>query len=77
MVRSDHNEGLGNMQISLSFSSVAERRRRKTQERISFSTLPAGVFAAIRWASVLDFVAGCLPVHAECLPVQPSIRSVI
>ena len=65
------------MQISLSFSSVAERRRRKTQERRSFPTSPAGVLAVIRWASVLEFVAGSLPVHAECLPVQPSIRSVI
>jgi len=43
----------------LSFSSVAERRRRKTQER-SFSTSPAGVLAAILWASILEFVAGCL-----------------
>ena len=56
---------------------VAERRRRKTHERRSFSTSPAEVLAAILWVSVLEFVAGCLPVHAECLPVRPSIRNVI
>jgi len=58
----------------LFFSSVAERRRRQTQER-SFSTSPAGVLVAILLASVLEFVVGCLLVHAECLSVQSFIRS--
>ena len=65
------------MKIGLSLFLVVERRRQKTQERRSFSTSPTGVLAAIRWASVLEFVAGCLPMHAECLLVQLSIRSVI
>ena len=56
---------------------VAERRRRKTHERRSFSTSPAEVLAAILWVSVLEFVAGCLPVHTECLSVRPSIRRII
>ena len=49
-----------------------EEDRRHKKEEVSPLRL-----ADIRWACVLEFVAGCLPVHAEYLPVWPSIRSVI
>jgi len=38
--------------MSLPYSSVAERRR-KIQERRSFSTPHAGMLAVVRWAYVL------------------------
>jgi len=41
---------------------VAERRRRKTQERRSFSTPPGGMLAVVRWA----FVLGHLPSVCLC-----------
>jgi hypothetical protein len=66
VVKSSHGEDLGR----IIFRSVAERRKRKTQERRSFSIPPAGMLAVVHWTSVLG-------PFAECLPVQSSIRSVI
>jgi hypothetical protein len=41
---------------------VAERRRRKTPERRSFSILPTGMLTVVRWAFVLRPFAEYLPV---------------
>ena len=78
VVRSDHNEGLGRIyrSVFLFLWWQKEEDGRHKKEEVSPLRLQE-CLATICWASVLEFVAGCLPVHVECLPVQPFIRSVI
>jgi hypothetical protein len=67
-----HDERLGIISFRPVFLILRwqKTRKRKTQERRSFSTPSAGMLAVVRWAYVLRLVAECLPVRSSMQNVK-------